>query len=69
MTVPAYVPLESTLTSIKIQLEALATTQETGGSPIDSYHVEIYNGLAWITISGGGSTDPATYSLDTEVLT
>lgn len=27
----------------------------------------MYNGLAWITVSGGGGTDPASYSLDTEI--
>ena len=28
----------------------------------------MYNGLAWVTISGGGGDDPLTYSLDTVIL-
>lgn len=67
MSAPIYLPLESSLTTIKIKLEELDDTTETGGSPIDSYFVEIHNGLAWIAVSGGGGTNPATYSLNTAI--
>ena len=46
----------------------LTTDMKTGGALIDSYHLEIYNGLAWITVSGGGLLDPDSHSTAIEVL-
>jgi hypothetical protein len=68
MPTPIYLPLESSLTTIKIKIEELDDTIETGGSPIDSYLLEMHNGLAWITLSGGGGTNPATFSLNTAIV-
>ena len=46
----------------------MTSNQETGGAVIDSYHVELYDGSTWITVSGGGGTDPGTYSTSTVVV-
>ena len=57
MDLPIYLPLESNLSEVKLQIIQMSGDAETGGSTIDSYHLEIYNGLAWITVQGGGGTD------------
>lgn len=63
-----YLPLESDISSIKVQLVQLTTLLETGGSTINSYHVELHNGLSWVTVQGGGGSDASEYSVDTELV-
>ena len=68
MEVPTYLPLESTLTEAKLRYSEPTGTTATGGAALDSYHLEMFNGLAWITYLGGGGIDSSLYSLDTEVV-
>lgn len=68
MDAPGLIPLDSTLTQLKVRMVAHTSSMETGGASIDSYHLELYNGLAWVTVSGGGLLDPSSYSTSIEVL-
>lgn len=54
MQPPIYIPLESAGISVTLNLIELTTYEETGGSPIDSYYVEMSedDSGVWTTVQG-----------------
>jgi hypothetical protein len=42
----------STLSTLELSWPELTTHEETGGSPIQSYNLQIFNGATWTDIQG-----------------
>ena len=52
MPAPTYIDASSSIDQVTVQIDALSTTTETGGYPIDSYHFEYFDGSSWASIQG-----------------
>jgi len=50
MNRPIYLPLESTGQTLSLSLSPLLTHQETGGTTIDAYKLELKSGNTWMEV-------------------
>lgn len=71
MNEPVYMPLQSTGETIVLTLIELSTYEEIGGSPIDSYLVEMSVGSSgvWTTLKGDSGDFSLSVELAVEALT